>query len=51
MNNFRVIHPDRIIFEELLAFDFSGNKPALPPLTTEEVAALVYVEEEDEDSF
>lgn len=51
MNDFRVIHPDRILFEELLALDFTGNKPALPPLTTEEVASLVYVEEDDEPSF
>jgi hypothetical protein len=29
--------------EELITLDFSGNKPALPPLTTEAVATIIYL--------
>jgi hypothetical protein len=28
-------------------FDFSGNKPALPPLTTEAVATVIYLVDEE----
>jgi hypothetical protein len=46
MNNCHVFHPEHARGEETL--DFTGNKPALPPLTTEAVATIFYLIDDDE---
>jgi hypothetical protein len=49
MNNCRLLQPKHLRGEEQLGtLDFSGNKPAVPPLTTEPVASVIYLVEEDE---
>ena len=47
MNNCHVFHPEQSRGEELVTLDFSGNRPALPPLTTEAVASVIYEMDED----
>ena len=47
MNNCHVLDPEHARAEgQLSTLDFSGNKPALPPLTTEDVASIIYLVEE-----
>lgn len=48
MINCHVFHPEHAPLEDLAALDFSGNKPALPPLTTEDVPSVIYVWEESD---
>lgn len=49
MINCHVFHLERARGEDhMTAFEFSGNKPSLPPLTTESVASLIYLVEEGE---
>jgi len=48
MNNCHVFHPEQTRNEERLApLDFSGNQPALPPLTTEAVDSIFYLVDEE----
>jgi len=43
MNNCHVFHPEHTRgVDQVSVLDFTGNKPALPPLTTEEVASIIY---------
>ncbi|MBJ6724579.1 hypothetical protein [Geomesophilobacter sediminis] len=44
MNNCQVFHPARPHHEDPVPpLDFTGNQPALPPLTTESVVSVVYL--------
>jgi hypothetical protein len=48
MNNCHVFHPEHPGGGDLVTpLDFSGNQPALPPLTTEEVESIVYEMDEE----
>jgi len=47
MINCQVFHPERVRGEEQVSLNFWGNKPAVPPLTTEAVVSVVYLVEED----
>jgi len=48
MNKCHVYHPEHSGEDKVTPLDFSGNKPSVPPLTTEEVASIVYEMEDDE---
>jgi hypothetical protein len=49
MNNCLVFQPKQLRGEEPLGtLEFSGNKPALPPLTTEPVTSVIYLVDDDE---
>jgi hypothetical protein len=48
MKNCHVFNPKHARGEDQVTLEFSGNKPALPPLTTEAVASVIYLEEDDE---
>lgn len=49
MSNCQVYHPVHAQGEnQMSTLDFSGNKPALPPLTTEAVTSIIYLVDDDE---
>jgi hypothetical protein len=48
MNNCHVYHPERTQADQVAILDFSGNKPAVPPLTTEAVTTIIYEVDEEE---
>jgi len=48
MNNCHVFHPEHPGGDQVTPLDFSGNKPSVPPLTTEAVDSIVYEMDEDE---
>ena len=41
MNNCHVFH--HRVEDQVGTFNFSGNRPSLPPLTTEAVATIIYL--------
>lgn len=47
MNKCHVFHPEHARGEEQVSPNFWGNKPALPPLTTESVTSVVYLVDDD----
>ena len=47
MNNCRIFYPEHAGEDLLSTMDFSGNKPAVPPLTTEAVATIYYLMDDD----
>ena len=47
MNNFHVFHPKHPRGEDQEILNFWGNKPALPPLTTEAVTSVFYLVDEE----
>jgi hypothetical protein len=50
MNNCHVIQPKNHRDEEAAStMEFKGNKPAVPPLTTESVASVIYLVDEEEE--
>lgn len=44
--DFHVFQPAHAQAEEWIPHEFWGNKPALPPLTTEAVESIIYIEDE-----
>jgi hypothetical protein len=42
-----VYRSENAIEDHFSFHDFKGNKPALPPLTTESVATIIYVIDEE----
>lgn len=49
MNNCHVFHPERVLGgDQVSTLDFKGNKPAVPPLTTESVESIIYLIDEEE---
>lgn len=49
MRNCHVFHRDKTRSEDQVPnWDFSGNRPAVPPLMTETVASVVYLVDEVE---
>jgi len=49
MNTCHVFHPEHAGGKDQVGtLDFTGNTPALPPLTTEAVATIIYLLDEDE---
>jgi hypothetical protein len=48
MNKCRVLHLDSTRGEDRMrSWDFTGNRPYLPPLMTEAVASIVYLVDEE----
>jgi hypothetical protein len=47
MNNCQVFHPEHARVDQMSILDFSGNKPALPPLTTEAVTSIIYLVDDE----
>jgi hypothetical protein len=48
MNNCHVFRPEYARGEDQVSvLEFSGNKPALPPLTTEAVATVIYLVDDE----
>ena len=48
MNNCHVLDPVQARgVDHLGTLDFSGNKPALPPLTTEAVTSIIYLVDDE----
>ena len=47
MNNCHIFNPEHAGEDQLSTMDFSGNKPSLPPLTTEAVATIYYLMDDD----
>lgn len=47
MINCQVFHPETARGEEQVSLNFWGNKPAVPPLTTETVVSVVYLVDDE----
>ena len=47
MNNCHVFHPKDPRGEHLEILNFWGNRPALPPLTTEAVTSIIYLVDDE----
>lgn len=47
MNNCHIFYPEHAGEDLLGTMDFSGNKPAVPPLTTEAVTTIFYLMDDD----
>jgi len=49
MNKCQVFDPKHVRREyQVSALEFAGNRPAVPPLTTEMVTPVIYLVDEDE---
>jgi len=47
MINCQVFRPEQARGEDQVSTNFWGNKPAVPPLTTESVVSVVYLVEDE----